>query len=99
MLLFLRVVSDSFCDPNRLVFPRQEYWSGSPFPSLEYLPNPGIEPASPSLASRFFTAEPSGKPQKDVYHIAISIVDKFSSIKRSTNKGIIFIFDRIPYSY
>ena len=77
-------------------FSRHEYWSGLPFPSLEDLPNPGIEPASLSLAGRFFTTEPSGKPHKDVYHIAISIVDKFSSIKRSTNIGIIFICDRIP---
>ena len=29
--------------------PRQEYWSGLPFPSPGYLPNPGIEPASPAL--------------------------------------------------
>ena len=26
--------------------PRQEYWSGLPFPSTWDLPNPGIEPAS-----------------------------------------------------
>ena len=29
-------------------FSRQEYWSGLPFPSPEDLPNPGIEPVSPS---------------------------------------------------
>ena len=28
-------------------FPRQEYWSGLPFPSPGDLPDPGIEPASP----------------------------------------------------
>ena len=28
-------------------FPRQEYWSGLPFPPPWDLPNPGIEPASP----------------------------------------------------
>ena len=28
-------------------FFRQEYWSGLPFPSPGYLPNPGIEPGSP----------------------------------------------------
>ena len=28
---------------------RQEYWSGSPFPSPGDLPDPGIEPGSPSL--------------------------------------------------
>jgi len=43
-------------------FPRQEYWSGLPFPSLGDLPDPRIEPMSPALAVRFFTAKPSGKP-------------------------------------
>ena len=43
---------------------RQEYWSGLPFPSLEYLPDPGIEPAYPALAGGFFTIEPPRKPSK-----------------------------------
>ena len=30
--------------PLFMGFSRQEYWSGLPFPSLEELPNPGIEP-------------------------------------------------------
>ena len=36
--------------PLSMGFPRQEYWSGLPFPSLGNLPNPGIEPESPALA-------------------------------------------------
>ena len=44
-------------------FPRQEDWSRLPFPFPGDLADPGIEPASPALAGRFFTAEPSGKPQ------------------------------------
>ena len=44
-------------------FSRQEYWSELPLPgNLGDLPNPGIEPVSPSLAGRFFTTEPPGKP-------------------------------------
>ena len=42
-------------------FPRQEYWSGLPFPSPGDLPDPGIEPTSwvsPALAGGFFTTEP-----------------------------------------
>jgi len=39
-------------------FPRQEYWSGSPFPSPGDLPDPGIGAVSPALAGRFFTTEP-----------------------------------------
>ena len=30
-------------------FSRQEYWSGVPFPSPGDLPDPGIEPGSPTL--------------------------------------------------
>ena len=43
-------------------FSRQEYWSGLPFPPPGDLPNPGTEPASPALASGFFTTEPPGLP-------------------------------------
>ena len=32
--------------PLSMGFPRQEYWSGLPFPTPEDLPNPGIEPSS-----------------------------------------------------
>ena len=41
---------------------RQEYWSGLPFPSPGDLPDPGIEPASPTMAGEFLTTEPPGKP-------------------------------------
>ena len=50
--------------PLPMGFPRQEYWSGLPFPSPGDLPDPGIEPMSPALAGRFFTAEPLGQPQQ-----------------------------------
>ena len=47
----------TLCDPWTVAyqvllsmeFPRQEYWSGLPFPSPGDLPNPGIEPTSPAL--------------------------------------------------
>ena len=51
--------------PRSMGFSRQEYWSGLPFPPTGDLPDPGIEPASPgapTLAGRFSTAEPLGKP-------------------------------------
>ena len=36
-------------DPQSMGFSRQEYWSGLPFPSPGDLPDPGIEPGSPTL--------------------------------------------------
>ena len=41
--------------PLSLRFSRQEYSNGLPCPPPGDLPNPGIKPASPALASRFFT--------------------------------------------
>ena len=38
----------------------QEYWSGLSFPPPGDLPNPGVEPASPALASGFFTTAQPG---------------------------------------
>ena len=35
--------------PLSMRFPRQEYWSGLPFPSPEDLPKPGIKSRSPTL--------------------------------------------------
>ena len=43
-------------------FSRSEYWSGWPFPSPEYLPNPGINPRFPALQVDSSPAEPRGKP-------------------------------------
>ena len=45
-------------------FPRQEYWSGLPFPSPGDLPDPGIEPmspVSPALQVDSLPTESSGK--------------------------------------
>ena len=41
-------------------FPRQEYWSGLPFPSPGDLPHPGTEPGSTILQADFLLTEPPG---------------------------------------
>ena len=43
-------------------FSRQEYWSGLPFPSPGYLPDPGIEPRSLVLQADSLPTELWGKP-------------------------------------
>ena len=45
-------------------FPRQEYWSGLPFPSPGDLADPdaGIEPRSLALQADAFPSEPPGNP-------------------------------------
>ena len=44
-------------------FSRPEYWSGQPFPSQGDLPDPGIEPRSPTLQVDSLPTEPLGKPR------------------------------------
>ena len=46
--------------PPSMGFSRQEYWSGLPFPSPGDLPDPGIEPLSPSFQADALTSEPPG---------------------------------------
>ena len=41
-------------------FSRQECWSGLPFPSPGGLPDPGIEPRSPTLQADALPSEPPG---------------------------------------
>ena len=48
--------------PPSMGFSRQEYWSGLPFPSPGDLPDPGIEPKSPTLQADTLTSAPPGKP-------------------------------------
>ena len=44
-------------------FPRQESWSGLPFPPPGDPPEPEIEPVSPAWQADSLTAELSGKPR------------------------------------
>ena len=54
--------------PLSMGFPRQEYWSGMPFPPAGDLPAPGI---SPALAGRFFTT--SATWEAYFIYVAVSI--------------------------
>ena len=76
LLLWLShsVLSDSFVAPWMVAcqvplsmgFPRQECWSGLPFPSPGDLPNPGSKPTSPALVGGFFKTESPGKSQSEL---------------------------------
>ena len=67
------VVFPTLCDPMDCSLPgssvhgifRQEYWSGMPFPSAGHLPNPGMEPRSPTLQADSLSSEPPGKPKSE----------------------------------
>jgi len=46
-----------------MALPRQQYWSGLPFPSPGGLPDPGIKPGSPALQADSILTELQGKPK------------------------------------
>ena len=76
----------TLCDPMDCSLPgsavhgisRQGYWNGLPFPSPGNLPNPRIEPGSPTLQADTLPSEPPGKSVFEIapkYYILDSFVD------------------------
>ena len=68
--------------PMSMEFSKQEYWSGWPFPTPGNLPDPGIEPTSPALASRF------SLPLCQIYHIICADVWNGNGIQRFKGKSL-----------
>ena len=71
--LFATLWTVAYQAPPSMGFPRQEYWSGVPFPSPGDLPDPGIDPGSPTLEADALISEPPGKPY--MYVICIHMTD------------------------
>ena len=65
--LFATLWTVSYQASLSMGFSKQEYWSGLPFPSPGDLPDPGIEPESPTLEAGALTSEPPGKPRSYYY--------------------------------
>ena len=70
-------------------FSRQEYWSGLPFPSPGNLPDPGIEPGSPSLKADALLSEHQGSPITNLDSISKSR-DITLSTKVRIDKAMVF---------
>ena len=58
VLLFVTPWTVAHQAPPPMEFSRQEYWSGSPFPSPGDLHDPGIELRSPALQADGLPSEP-----------------------------------------
>ena len=68
--------------PLSMGFSRQEYWSGLPFPSLGDLPEPGIEPGSPTLQADALPSEPPGNSRFSQIHVSININSNIEPIRK-----------------
>ena len=70
--------------PLSMEFPRQEYWSGLPFPTPRDLSNPGIQPVSlrsSELAGGFFTTSATWEAY------ILSIHNIYSSVTPQKSEG------------
>ena len=65
----------------------QEYWGGLPCPPPGYLPNPGIEPRSPTLQVDSLPSEPPGKP-KNIKMGSLSLLQGYF-LTQESNRGIL----------
>ena len=70
-------------------FSRQEYWSRLPFPSPEDIPNPGIEPRSPSLQADILPSVVNKGPSGQGYGFSSGHVWSESwTVKRAEHQRI-----------
>ena len=76
--------------PPSMGFSGQEYWSGLPFPSPGDLPDPGIEPRSPSLQADALTSEPPGKPHEDEIRLK-ELFAANSNLRNNEQAGLSFL--------
>ena len=80
--LFVAQLCLTLCSPMKhspqaplfMGFSRQECWSGLPFPSPGDLPNPEIEPGSPTLQADSLLSELSGK-------LLLLLLSRFSHVR------------------
>ena len=68
--------------PLSMGFSRQECWSGFPFPSPRDLPDPGIEPVSPTVQAETLPSEPLSRRMQ----IKITMRYHFTSVRMQLAK-------------
>ena len=84
-------------------FSRQEYWSGFPCPPPRSLPNPGIEPRSPTLQADSLPSETPEKPHltvlgiQSIHQILIDLSLLYYHSKTEHTKTVIICFPQIMF--
>ena len=88
-IFFFSILSHYTCQaPLSMGSPRQEYWSGLPFPSPQDIPDPGIKPRSPTLQVDSLPSEPPGKPYSLLQDIEYS---SLYYVAKSCHLSILYI--------
>ena len=93
--LFVTLWTVAYQASPSMGFSRQEYWSRLPFPSPGDLPDPGIEPRSPTSEADALTSEPPGKPhcplRKAILWVDFSAICLLS-LQIQSSKLALFLF-------
>ena len=79
-------------------FPRQEYWSGSPFHSSRNLLDPGIKPRSPALQADSLPSKPPGKTSIIFCEIFPKFIQDLLLLLSHSVKSDIFVTPWTPLS-
>ena len=78
--LFATPWTVAFQAPLSMGFSRQEYWSGLPFPSPGYLPNPEIEPGSPALHADTLSSEPLAGSEEELKGLLMKVKEESEKV-------------------
>ena len=78
--------------PLFMEFSRQEYRSGSPFPSPGDLPNPGTEPKSPACQADSLPSEPPEKHSNVEHLILMCLLTMCISSLKNVFSVLLLIF-------
>ena len=96
-LLSCSVMSDSVTQwsaarwaPLSMGFPRQEDWSGLPYPPPGHLPNPGLEPRSPGLQEESLSSEADRNFQKTLISLSQKLKLKARLLRPQPCNGVNF---------
>ena len=101
------MLSPILCDPmdcgSKLLcpwgFPGKNIGVGCHFPSPEYLPYPGIEPASPALQSDSLPTEPVDKPIELFKCLCIPFILKGSVSVSFKTSSFLYLHGPLPTCY
>ena len=81
---------------------RQGYWGGLPFPSPKNLPNPGIEPGSPTLQADSLPSEPQDCIKNKKTHTQNKIQERIhqyvKGLTKITSEQILFKYTVLKLS-
>ena len=76
--------------PLSMGFPRQEDWSGLPYPPPGHLPNLGLEPRSPSLQADSLSSEADRNFQKTLISLSQKLKLKARLLRPQPCNGVNF---------